>query len=112
MKFNDKIRDPDEWWEEKYLILEKEIEKGNKIRVFEDTHYDIDTEESFWHGIQIQRISKTRKGKWRYREKINIPYEKFPDFCALLLKVRKERFGIYGKKHFQQINNIRNSQEL
>jgi len=94
MKFNDKIRDPDEWWEEKYLILEKEIEKGNKIRVFEDTHYDINTEESFWHGIQIQRISKTRKGRWRYREKINIPYEKFLDFCALLLKVGKERFGI------------------
>jgi hypothetical protein len=68
-------------------------QKGNKIRVLEDTHYDSDTEELFWHCIQVQRISKTRKGKWRYREKINIPYEKFPDFCTLLLKVKQKQFG-------------------
>lgn len=83
-----KIRDPDEWHEEKYLICETELESGNKIVVLEDSHYDDDTDEVFWHGIQIQRISKNRKGKWQYREKLNIPYNKFSDFCEIILRVK------------------------
>jgi len=89
---NNRIRDADEWYEAKYLIHEEEIEKGNKIRVLEDEHHDSDTDEIFWHGIQIQRISKTRSGRWMYREKINIPYDRFAEFCDLILKVKQKHF--------------------
>lgn len=92
MSPNHKIRDPDEWWEEKYLLYEEEIGEGNKIRVLEDAHYDSDTEEAFWHGIQIQRVSKTRSGRWMFREKLNIPYDKFSEFCDLILMVKQKHF--------------------
>lgn len=94
----DRIRDSDEWYEAIGVIHEEELEEGNKIRILDDEHYDEETQEVFWHGIKIQRISKDRKGRWRYREKINIPYDKFPDFCKMLLKVKRKRFRKSGKE--------------
>jgi hypothetical protein len=38
----------------------------------------------FGRGITIDRIIKTRKGKWVFREKINIPYTKFSEFCKII----------------------------
>lgn len=84
------MNNPDEWYESKSLIHEEELEEGNKIRILEDEHIVIETDEVFWHGIQIQRVSKSQTGKWRYRERINIPYDRFPDFCEILLKVKRK----------------------
>ena len=96
-KFLYYMNNPDEWYESKYLIHEEELEEENKIKILEDEHCDIETDEAFWHGIQIQRISKNEKGRWRYRERINIPYSKFPDFCEILLKVKQKHFRAVGE---------------
>ena len=85
-----KFRDYDEWHEQKFLIHEVEIEEGNKLKFLDDRHVDNESGRTFWHGIKIQRISKTFKGKWRYREKINIPYNKFPEFCKIILEVNEK----------------------
>jgi len=53
MSSDNRIRNPDEWYEDKHIIHEEELEEGNKIRVFEDEHCDADTGDRFWHGIQI-----------------------------------------------------------
>jgi hypothetical protein len=89
-----KFRDVDEWYREMSLICEIEIEEGNRIKILDNRHIDSDTERTFWHGITIQRFIKSRKGRWVYRGKLNIPYSGFSDFCMLVTKANdiKARF--------------------
>ena len=88
---SDKIRDFDEWYESKILLKEKQLGEDNKIRVLDDIHYDSETDEPFWHGIQFQRVAKSKKGRWVYRrEKLNIPFDHFDEFLNLVLKVKEE----------------------
>ncbi|MGB8780480.1 MAG: hypothetical protein WCD81_07520 [Candidatus Bathyarchaeia archaeon] len=90
MSKNDKIREFGEWYQEVILLSVRALGADNRIRVLDVTHYDVDTEEPFWHGIKFQRISKSKKGKWRYREKLNIPFDHFSEFCDLVLKIKEE----------------------
>ena len=87
-----KFRDVDEWYGVKTLVYETEIEEGNKIKFLDNRHFDNESEKVFWRGITIQRISKSRSGKWRYREKLNIPYKKFPDFCKIVIEINEKNF--------------------
>jgi hypothetical protein len=93
LAYNDRIREFDEWYPEIILLSVRELGSDNRIRVLDVTHYDADTEEPFWHGIKFQRISKSKKGKWLYREKLNIPFDHFSEFCDLVLKI-KEGLGL------------------
>jgi hypothetical protein len=79
-----KYRDFGDWYREKSLIFEIDIGKDEKFSFFDNRHFDNDTDRIFWHGITIHRISKSRSGRWVYREKLNVPYKKFSDFCEAM----------------------------
>jgi hypothetical protein len=96
-----KTRDFDEWYEELIILQVKEIDGTTRIRILEDTHYDSETEEPFWHGIKIQRVSKNKQGRWVYRDKLNIPFDAFPEFCNLVLKTKEQWDGI--KKDLEEL---------
>jgi hypothetical protein len=83
-------RDFDEWYEDQRVLFAIQLDEDNRIKVLNDVHYDADTDEAFWHGIKFQRIIKTRKGDWRYREKLNIPFDHFEEFYNLVLKVKNQ----------------------
>ena len=102
-----KFRDSGEWYRERVVIYEIEIEKGNKIRFSDDRHVDSESERTFWHGIKIQRISKSLKGKWMYREKLNIPYKKFLDFCKIVMEVNEKIAKTKNKRHRQVKTGLR-----
>ena len=42
-----KTRDVDDWYEELMILQIKEIDGITRIRILEDTHYDLETEEPF-----------------------------------------------------------------
>jgi hypothetical protein len=43
-----KFRDVDEWYREKKLIFEIEIEKDNKLKFYDNRHFDSESEKVFW----------------------------------------------------------------
>ena len=85
-------RDPDDWNLQRYLIREFRINENNYM-VKENIHIDNETDEIIYHSIQIQRSYITQKGRRRFsNEKINIPFDKFPEFCRVLQEINEKKY--------------------
>ena len=85
-------RDPDNWHQDKVLIREFRLNE-NKYMVNDNSHIDSETDVQIYRSIQIQRSYKTQKGRWYYSgEKINIPFDKFPEFCRIIQEINEKEY--------------------
>jgi hypothetical protein len=85
-------REPDDWHLERYLIQEFRINE-NIYMVKENVHIYDETDEIIYHSIQIQRSYVSQKGRRRFsNEKINIPFDKFSEFCQILNEINDKEY--------------------
>jgi len=86
-------RDPDDWYQDKYIIREI-IFKNTKLRINNNYHIFSDTDKPIYHSIQMQIFNKSRKGKWILsRQKINIPFESFPEFVQVIQEIYEKEYN-------------------
>jgi hypothetical protein len=84
-----KYRDFDDLWRELIILKVKEIDKKTRIRILEATLYDVETDEPFWHAVKIQKLYRNEKGRWIYKDSLNIPFDAFPEFSEMINEVKK-----------------------